>query len=642
MIKQWIRWPGLIAFVVVFGGLGAFGYFFAGGLIKSTIEKQGSEALGAKVSVSSVKLALDPLGLQFNQFEAANPEAPMTNAVSFDSANMEVSFWHLFMGQVIVNDVSIDNMQFNTARTSSGAYKSKSSKLSDGSGKGTGTEEKEGGLKDSAKELAEKALPSAKEILDRETLLTETVSKELKSLYEAKKTRLDSLKSGLPDKGKLSAYEKEIKQLTTTKLKSLDDFNQRKKRLKEIKASLKNDQALLKQAKNEYKESYDILKLKLEELKDAPSNDLKRLKQKYNLNAGGASNISQLLFGGKSGEWTEQALYWYEKAKPYLASAESEEKQKVERLKGRYVHFGGVEVLPEFLLRNASIDMSLPSGHLQGELTDLTHQPEILKRPARLSVKGDKLKGYQSIDLNAEFNHIDPKNSFDSADLKIRKMEISEFSVSKDSKYPLSLQSARADITGNATVKNGRVNLKGVSDFTQAQFKSDGASGTAKHVAELLASISEFDVRLKASGDLKDVDVSLDSSLDDKLKAALKGKLKAKQKELERELKAKLEKKVSGVTGKYSGDLAKISKLEGDTDAKQEQLKGMLSSKVADYKAQVKKELAEKKAKAKKELDARKAKEKKALADKKAAAEKKAKAEAKKKAEKALKDKFGF
>ena len=66
---KWIRWPGLIAFVVLFGSLFVFAYFFAGVFIKNAIEDYGSEALGAQVNVDYVKLSVDPLGFRVGRIQ---------------------------------------------------------------------------------------------------------------------------------------------------------------------------------------------------------------------------------------------------------------------------------------------------------------------------------------------------------------------------------------------------------------------------------------------------------------------------------------------------------------------------------------------------------------------------------------------
>jgi uncharacterized protein (TIGR03545 family) len=610
---KWIRWPGLIAFVALFGSLFVFAYFFAGSFVKGAIEEYGSEALGAQVNVDSVKLTIDPLGFRVGRIQAANPDEPMTNAVETKSIAFELAFWNLFMGQVIINELSVDELQFNTPRESSGALKKKTAEEI--------AESQEPSVLDDVKQ----ELPSTDEILARETLLTEVRGEELKVLYEQRSKEIDEVQASLATQKQLKAYEAEIKQLTSGKLKSLQDFQQRKGRLSQINKELKAEKEKISQAKKLYSSSYKELSAKLKEVKAAPSQDLKNLKSKYSLDEGGAVNVTKLLFGNEAGGWTETTLEWYEKAKPYLESAEEEEVQKVERKKGRYVHFGGIESLPEFLLREGRIDVKLPAGHLGGQLRDFTHQPEILRRPAKLSLNGNELKGYDSISLDAVFNHIDPKNSIDRADFTVKAMEVSDFTVSGDSSFKLSLSEAKTDIVGTAIIKNGKLDLSVDTSFTEAQFKSSASSGTAKQIGELLESIHEFTVTIMAKGNLGDLDTSFDSSLDEQMKIAAKQKLNAKQAELEAELKAKLQNKLDESTGGYGEDVQALLKGGESLEAKQKELEEMAKAKLTSWEEQQKAELEAKKAEEKARLEERKRKEKEA---------------AKKKAQDAVKDKL--
>ena len=41
-MTRWIRWPGLIAFLVIVGGTAAFFLLFAGPLIRCAIERSGT------------------------------------------------------------------------------------------------------------------------------------------------------------------------------------------------------------------------------------------------------------------------------------------------------------------------------------------------------------------------------------------------------------------------------------------------------------------------------------------------------------------------------------------------------------------------------------------------------------------------
>jgi len=50
-MKKWIRWQGLGAFVIVVIIVFGFWYLFIDGIVKRVIEKQATQAVGAKVEL---------------------------------------------------------------------------------------------------------------------------------------------------------------------------------------------------------------------------------------------------------------------------------------------------------------------------------------------------------------------------------------------------------------------------------------------------------------------------------------------------------------------------------------------------------------------------------------------------------------
>ncbi len=594
---KWIRWPGFLAFIAIVGGFSVLMVFFAGMLIKSAIEEYGSEGLGAQINVDYVRLSLSPLGFNVGRVQVTNPDAPMTNAAEIKAIAFEVEFWSLWMGQFVIDEMSVDGVRFNTPRSTSGALVKKA-------------KEEEKNSEPSVLDEAVEELPSTDEMLAREPLQTDIVSEQLQVLYDERKAKIDELTQGLMSEEKLKAYQEEIEELSSGKLKSLEDFKQRKERLSQINKELKQEKEKISQAKEAYSSSYKELNAKLKELKGAPSQDLKDLKSKYRLDGAGATNLSRLLFGEQAAQWTTTTLSWYEKAKPYLEATKGDEKVKVVRKKGRYIHYGGVEALPEFLLREARIDVLLEAGHLDGKLTDLTHQPEVLRRPAKLVVNGNELTGYESIHIQGEFNHVDPENSFDVVDFQVKKMEVSDFNVSKDNDFALKLAKANANITGKGIVKNQKLDLKVDTKFSEAYFESSAKSGFARQVGELMEEIRQFTIDVEAKGNLKDLDTSIDSSLDKQLKIAFDNKIDAKQAEIEAELKAKLAKKLDDKAGKYSGDIQEMLKGGKALDAKKDEIENLANTKLTTWKEQQEAELAKKKAEEKAKLEAKKKAEK--------------------------------
>src|SRR5690554_6278414 len=192
-----IRWPGLIAFVVIVALIGGGTYLFANSLLKSLIESQGTNLAGAKVDVGRVELSLSPAGVVIYQLDITDAEQPMQNVVSIDSISAQFNLLKAFMGQAIIHDASVNGMRSATPRKTSGAI-----------GKTPKPKEKT----DPSfvqKQLASlgKELPDAKELLEREPLLVDERQKVLTASYDAKQAAWEKLEPQLPNEKKVEDYK---------------------------------------------------------------------------------------------------------------------------------------------------------------------------------------------------------------------------------------------------------------------------------------------------------------------------------------------------------------------------------------------------------------------------------------------------
>src|SRR5690554_6957591 len=86
---SWIRWWGLIVFVVIFGGGTAFFMLAAGPLAKLSIEKIGTMVNGALVEVDSAAVTFNPLGLKVTGLQVADEAQPMRNVLEFKQRSEE-------------------------------------------------------------------------------------------------------------------------------------------------------------------------------------------------------------------------------------------------------------------------------------------------------------------------------------------------------------------------------------------------------------------------------------------------------------------------------------------------------------------------------------------------------------------------
>lgn len=586
-MTKWIRWSGLAGFIAVVAVIAALILLLLPFVIKSGIEFVGTKVAGAKVTLDDADVTLSPLGVRLQGLQVADAREPMRNLVEFDEAMADLELAPLLVGKAISNELSVSNLQFHTERATSGALDME-------------PEEDEETQGPSLKEKASEALPSVDEVLARETLKTPAAGEALKSSWKVQSERVDSALNAVPDTDALAKYEREVKEITSGRLESLEDFRQRKARLDELKARFKADREAIRQAKEAVTTARSDVSEKLSELRAAPGEDLAYLKDKYQLSGAGVSNLTGLLFGDEAANWAQEALYWYEKIKPYLESDveedESEEEEKAPRLAGRFVHFPTSDPWPDFMIRQARLTGPFDGGQLIIEGRDITHQQTVTGRPTVFTATGADLKKIGDLDGRLTLNHT-LGNATDTLTLAI-----SDWSMAP---LPLGVAGARlassqVRLNSKAVVVSGQLNADLDAQVTQAKFTGDGQTVFAKELNSALQGITRFNVDAGATGDLSSPELSFGSDLDKQINSAISKRVRAKQDEFEQKLQSRLNAQLQEYAGDYAEELQQLARMEGSLDDKLSALKDLASSELEDFKAQQEREAKEK-------LDAEKA-----------------------------------
>ncbi|GAA6135849.1 hypothetical protein NBRC116188_26390 [Oceaniserpentilla sp. 4NH20-0058] len=638
-MTKWIRWSGLFGFIIVVTLIACFWLFAAGPLTKLAIEKFGTDALGAKVDVADVKYGLNPLTITITGVQLTDKDAPMENIMSFDSAVANIEPFPLLLGKAIIPELTLDGVATGTQRNVSGAIAQSQTK--DDEQEQPSTESKPNEQSEKTVETpSSNTLPSADEILARETLLTEQRGKAFEDAYQYHGKTIEDAVAKLPDDKALKSYETRLNAILKGKFKDIDDFKQRKKELDALKAQFKQDKQAIKDAKQAISDGKSDLKSKFKGLKSAPGEDFNNIKSKYTLDGAGASNLTALLFGEDAGGYAETTLEYYEKVRPLLIDEEAKaEKQalKEKRLDGRFIHFETDRPQPDFWVKTLRFTMDLPAvneqtgslGQMAVEVLDITHQQNVIKRPTVINANGVNLTTIESIEFKAVIDHR-KKPGKDSFTLVVDDWKVRE---AKLGLAGLVLDSSLLDVNAQGQLIKGEMDITGTAVFNRSQFSSKDRTVLAKELVGALKTINTFDVNATAKGKFSGPKVSINSDLDRQLSDAFNARIKQRQKELEESLKRKLEKKLLSFAGDYQDKLKELDLTEGSLSDAGKKLESLAKSEISSYEDQLK---AEAKAKADKEKAAAKAKleAEKAKAKAKADAEK-AKAKAKADAEKA-------
>ncbi len=627
-MTKWIRWSGLLGFIVFISLLVVFWMFAAAPIIKFSIEKFGSEAAGAKVEVEEVVLGFNPLLLSINGVQVADKDAPMTNVLSIESSVADLALFPLLLGKTIIHDMSLQGVEFGSPRKTSGALARKAEKTEKQTSEKTTSEESaitsDSGKKESSS--ASKKSPSADEILAREPLLTVTRGEQFKSSLDAHKKEINESLAQVPNKAALADYQQQLDVILKGKFKSVDDFKQRKKAFDTLKTQFKADRKAIKRAANAIKSGKKDLKSQWSGLKSAPKEDYENIKGKYTLDAAGTSNLAALLFGKDAGGYAAQALDYYEMVSPLLASDDEDEQRvldaKNKRLKGEFIHFPTDRPLPDFWIKKLSFSANLMVGDVAVTVNDITHQQNVINKATTLIATGQDMPTIKSLKLEGTLDHR-ASISRDQFELDIKDWKLLGLNLGLAG---LELDNSALNVNSEVIFSGNDMNATAQGVFNKAKFSSKDRTVLAKEMVLALANIQTFSVDAKAKGELTDPKVSITSDLDNKLKVAFNKRIKQKQDELEKELRQKLTDKLLSYTGDYEQELKKMTASQGGLSGQADSMGKMDKTEMGDYETQLKQQA---KARADKKKDA---------ADKKKdAAVKKAKADADKKKEAALK-----
>lgn len=576
-----IRWPGLAAFVVVMLLIVGGAWLFANSWVESFIEDTGTDMMGAKVDVGRVSLSLMPAGIVVYQLDITDSENPMQNAVSIASISAQFDLLKAFMGQFIVKDASVNGMQFGTARKTSGAVVKAPPPPP--------PPPEQSFISEQLDALGVDVLDSS-EVLEREPLLVDERKNILEASMADKTAVWESLEQRLPDNDKLKNYEERFKLITEGKIASVSDFNARQDALTQLQKDIKADKELLQQAKNHLQTSRKELTEQVKVLKNAPKEDRDRILGKYTLDENGLVNMSGLLLGGQVQEYLATALYWYEKAEPYIF-VENEEKPKRERAKGRFVRFPERSPSPDFLIENMAVSAILEAGKISARARNITHQQDIINKPTTLDIMSEVLRDLKRLDVNAVFDY--RKNAgFSSADFILDDLSIKDFRISGSKGFPLVLKQSNGDFKGQVRLEKRKLSGVVHGDFSEAQFAAGGSKGVLKLLSQAFNEIDQFDLDVSVAGSLKKPDIDISSNIDKLLKNSVEKQIKAQIAAFKADLEQKLAERLDEYLAKV--DIDGFADDERDLDEKIANLDEMLKAKLDDVKAQKEQELKDK------------------------------------------------
>ncbi len=569
-MNRLIRWKGLAAFAVFCLILGLFWWLLAGWLVKVSLEKAATAAVGAQVDIAGADLSLFPMGLILDGIQVTDPQRPAFNLVAADTIAMSIAPRPLLRRKLIIEKMEVSGLRLGTKRNRPGKVVTKQKKppRADSENKAPNKNKTTAGKAATPPgelclpaQLPALSLPDAAEIVEREKLLSLEQAQKLEADLQAARRNWEDRLKQLPDQKKLESYRHQLEAVRQN-AGSVAGILGSAGKVRQLAISLKQDIALLEDARKEIKTQTAEFGRWAAGLSKAPGRDLARLKKKYTLSAQGLSNLSRLVFGRSICRWYQTAATWYARIEPYLnrpgATGKEPARRKPVRGRGMDIRFAETNPLPDFWLQEAKLDLILKAGQIRGSLSNVTDAPALVGKPAILRLLGRNLEGLNSLSLVGRLDFTraqDPRHHLKAqiAGLAIRDLEIETLE-----QLPVSVRTGLADLALELDSAKGLLEASVKGRLAKLKLAADTSkvSGLAVEIGRVLEKVHAFGFRAtleqKGSALRTRISSDLDKILQKAVAASLSGQADRLGKELQAAIAAKVDKPLAAARQKVA------------------------------------------------------------------------------------------
>ncbi|WP_417438407.1 TIGR03545 family protein [Idiomarina sp.] len=569
MKRSIIRWPGLAVFAGFVLLLVAISWLFLDAIIKVTLEHTLGRLNGAEVNIERVEHSWVPLSLTLAGIQVTDPNAPKNNRVQVGEASADISPTEIVLGRTLIEQLTMTGVRVNQPRESEGDVYVMPDQ-----------EDVQNWASQSWDKLTT-SLPSVDDIVSQVDLRTETVIDEAKAAYEQQEQEVKAAREALPSKNKLKEYEEKIKQITEGKVKGLSDIAARKEALDELKDSIRTDKEAVSNFRDEVKQAKEVVQQQIADLKNAPGNDIDRIKSFFSLDGSGLENVTGLLLGEKAREWSKYVLLAYEQLGPMLARSDNSATVEPVRGEGQRISFADDNAPPEFLIKKARTEFMVGGTVIDVDWQNITHQHNLLGQPTTYQARADNSDLWNAFNLNGELSltdlGIDAKQQW-----QLKGAKLNNLGLSNSSELSANILSSMMDSDGTVLVRENKLDGKAMVRMLNLDLEAEGSSKLTSAVAGALKQLERLDITTSIGGDIQRPSLSFESDLDDQLGDALAQSAMGEADEKLAEIKADLTAKVSEQLGGQQGLLESLTQWDNESGEQSKQLEELLKAKVGD------------------------------------------------------------
>jgi uncharacterized protein (TIGR03545 family) len=376
--------------VLIFGAVFVFGAVFKDMLIEHAAEAGLEAVFNAKADIRGLHFQIFAGRLSFEHLEVADSRKPMRNLFELGRTAFDIDLFELLKGKVILEKIMCRDIKWDTPRQSSGALAGAPAAAS-ASPEQAGPE-KQGqpafNFNITADDVG-KIIEEQKQNLAGAKLLDELAG----SYADLGAGWQDEISQNSKKLEALSASMDKISGIKVNQIKTLADAQKAYNILKPAADELENLKTGMNTMSGRFNKDLERLKTDRQKLAEAIDADMEKISGLIGLPRAGGGGVTALIAQGLLERYVRTLSSYVYQARTYMemlrpTSEQTLPEAKPERLTGMDILYPSF-VKPKFWLQdmNFSVTDDKSFGTIEGELRNVTGQPDLIGQPMTWSLR---------------------------------------------------------------------------------------------------------------------------------------------------------------------------------------------------------------------------------------------------------------
>lgn len=537
-LSRIFRWKGFLVVTLALIIITVSVPFFFEDTARQQLELIATKVNGAKVDIGSLETNILRGTLEAKDIQITHHVRPMRNLFQIDKVSLNFRVDTLFRRKFLVDNLSVDGVQYGTPRTTSGQVPGSALNF---------------GVPSLIDRVATGAYSDARQAFKTNPL--KFLGKLSAGFHIGPK--IDTIRSEFQIIKQLAQYQRELHKISgiwetereniprenwlnyqmkvVADLKNATATAERKtavEQLQKIRIEVDAKLAYLNRLYETFEEKFVFVQRGLAELETNLSSDIKLAKTLLGLPRLDEADLSHHLFGPKIMNYLERLSYWIDLTRRKMPKGDRVDGLTiVQNARGAQVHFEKSSAFPEILISNGVITSSAETGpnsaRLNGTMRGLTNEPSVYQYPFLVELKAD----FPTIDAhgiiaNMSVDHTHQRFT-ENISLYMRSFKVKDLVLYNQADLDLRIKSAIANTEFDAYFEDDEMTLTGFVNFDDVEFDVKSRYNYIENIIRsILDPVYSFKLNTKVSGKLDDLNVTVSSQLGKALAHGLQEKLR--------------------------------------------------------------------------------------------------------------------